>query len=69
MMVDNRRIFFDGSRLSGNPRGIPHWSKDAGSCPAREGEAGSPDKGQATIGRRNVKQFPLQARLLRRIES
>jgi len=40
--------------------GMPPWSQGAGSCPAREGEAGSPDEVRATVGRGNAKRFPLQ---------
>jgi hypothetical protein len=36
------------------------WSQGADSCPAREGEAGSPGEVRATVGRGNVEQFPLQ---------
>jgi hypothetical protein len=35
----------------------------AGSCPAREGEAGSLDKIEATVGRGRAKLFPLRADL------
>jgi sirohydrochlorin cobaltochelatase len=47
-------------RLEGSKGVCPPWSQDVDSCPAPEGEAGSPDKVRATVGRRNAKRFPLQ---------
>ena len=42
---------------------MPLWSQGAGSYPAREGEAGSPDEVRATVGRGNDR-FPLQRELV-----
>jgi hypothetical protein len=45
---------------SGDPRGMAPWSQDGGSYPAREGEAGSLDGMEATVGRGKAKLFPLR---------
>jgi hypothetical protein len=39
---------------------MPPWSQGAGSCPAREGEAGSLDGIEATVGRGKAKLFSLR---------
>jgi hypothetical protein len=40
--------------------GVLPWSQGADSCPAREGEAGSVDGIEATVGRGKAKLFPLR---------
>jgi hypothetical protein len=52
-----------GTDRRGIQGGMPSWSEGVGSCPAREGEAGSPDEVRATMKAsftgRYAKQFPL----------
>jgi hypothetical protein len=53
--------FATGEQISrGFQGGVPPWSQGAGSCPAREGEAGSLDGIEATVGRGKAKLFPLR---------
>jgi hypothetical protein len=53
-----------GKQISrGFQGGVPPWSQRAGSCPAREGEAGSLDGIEATVGRGKAKLFPLRVDL------
>ena len=50
-----------GTQISqGFQGGMSPWSQGAGSCPAREGEAGSLDGIEATVGRGKAKLFPLR---------
>jgi hypothetical protein len=54
-----------GTDRRGIQGGMPPWSQGAGSCPAREGEAGSPGEVRATVGRGNAERFPLQVDFLK----
>jgi hypothetical protein len=50
-----------GKQISrGFQGGMAPWSQGAGSCPAREEEAGSLDGVEATVGRGKAKLFSLR---------
>jgi hypothetical protein len=50
-----------GKQISrGFQAGMPPWSQGTGSCPAREGEAGSLDGIEAGFARGKAKLFPLR---------
>jgi hypothetical protein len=46
--------------VGGSKGGMTPWSQGTGSTPAREGEAGSLDGIEATVGRGKAKLFPLR---------
>jgi hypothetical protein len=54
-----------GGQISrGIQGGMAPWSQGGGWCPAREGEAGSLDAIEATVGRGKAKLFPLRVDFL-----
>jgi hypothetical protein len=58
-----------GKQISrGFQGGVAPWSQGGGLGPARDGEAGSLDGIEASVGRGKAKLFPLRVGCLRRID-